>query len=391
MRATPKRILFITDFYQEEMLLGVVDYARERGWELIANMRFHGMFPMETQADGLLVTGYGLRVQKWLRNWRETPMVHLGIAPPELPIPWVDVDHEATGRAGARHLMGLGQMSHAYYTLGYMPETRRIRDAFEAELKKASLKPIRLDFTEENGSFYSVSREERLEWLARRLKEQKMPLAVMTCDDRRSLELIAACEIAGLRVPEDVSILGCENRAVEVMMSPVALSSVNLNRHLAGWKAAELLDRMMSGGGPIPQSVTVPPKEVVGRASTATFVTESAGINRAVICIRSQFSRPIKLEELARVAGMSERHFRAEFVRLVGHGPREELLRVRMACAARLLRDTDLKLEAVASESGLGSAKKLCEFFGRFYGMTPHRWRMQSGKGKPSEPVASLA
>jgi hypothetical protein len=62
------------------------------------------MFPIEKEADGLLVTGYGPRVQKWLGglagNADGTSRNHAG----GLPVPWVDVDHEATGRAGARHL-----------------------------------------------------------------------------------------------------------------------------------------------------------------------------------------------------------------------------------------------------------------------------------------------
>ncbi len=388
--STSKRILYITDFYEHESLLGVVEYARRKNWELIANMRFHGQFPSETEADGILVTGYGPRVQRWLEDWRDTPTIHLGEAPPALSFPWVDVDFAAAGRLGARHLLELGQVHHAFYALSTNSDTIRIRTAFEAELKKSGLKPIRIDFTNEHQEGApDIPREERLNRLAAKLKEQPMPLAVMTCDDRRSLELIAACEIAGLRVPEDVSILGCENRQVELEMSPVSLSSVDLNRKLVGRKAAELLDHLMAGAERSPAHVTVPPRGVVGRASTATFATGNPGITRSVIHLRDHFAQPVKLAELAKMAGMSERYFREEFKRLVGHSPREEILRSRMASAACLLRDTDFKLDAIAVESGLGSAKKLCEFFGRIHGMTPHRWRLQAHQGKLQETAGA--
>ncbi len=383
---TSKRILFITDFYEHESLLGVVEYAKRRNWELIANMRFHGQFPSETEADGILVTGYSQRVQRWLEDWRGTPTIHIGEAPPALPLPWVDVDFTAAGRVGARHLMELGQVHHAFYALSTHSDTVRIRASFEEELRKSGLKPIRIDFTgEHEGSALDIPREERLNRLAAKLKSQPMPLAVMTCDDRRSLELIAACEIAGLRVPEDVSILGCENRQVEIEMSPVSLSSVDLNRRLVGRKAAELLDQLMNGGEAPAENLTVPPRAVVGRASTSTFATGNPGITRSIIHLRDHFAKPVKLADLAKMAGMSERYFREEFKRLVGHSPREEILRSRMASAACLLRDTDFKLEAIAAESGLGSAKKLCEFFGRIHGMTPHRWRLQAHQGKLPE------
>ena len=43
--------------------------------------------------------------------------------------------------------------------------------------------------------------------------------------------------------------------------------------------------------------------------------------------------------------------------------------------AATLLRDTDLKLESIAWESGLGNATNLCRLFKKRYGRTPGAWR----------------
>jgi LacI family transcriptional regulator len=373
-----RRVLFITDFYQEEVLLGVVDYARHCKWELITNMRFHGMLPSETEADGILVTGTGERVQQWMSNWQGTHSVHMGMAPAALPLPWVDVDYAAAGRAGARHLMELGHLNYASYSLVTGVDGLLAREAYEAELEATGRSAQRLDFEAVYGSqALDIPRDQRLSWLASKLLEMKRPLAVMTDDDRRSLELVAACEMAGLRIPEDVSILGCENRIVEVSMSPVPLSSVDLNWRQLGRRSAELLDRLMERKGP-PENIRVPPLGVVARASTATFVTDSPEITRALLHIRQNSSQPLRMIDLARTAGMSQRQFRADFKRLVGHSPRTEIHRARLAAASRMLRDTELKLDAIAFESGLGNAKKLCEVFAEDYGMTPTAWRQQA-------------
>ena len=359
-------------------MLGIVDHARHLNWELITNMRFHGKLPTETKADGLLVTAYSERVQDWMRQWQGTPAVHLGMSPPELPLPWVDVDYAAAAVAAARHLMDLGHLNYAYYTLQNVAESLRTRSAFIEEIEAADRSVSVFDFESVHGKdAVDIPREERLRWLASRLSGAKKPLAVMVDDDRRSLELVAACEMAGLRIPEDVSILGCENRNVEVRMSKVPLSSVDMNWRLAGRKAAQLLEQLMDGGNG-PADVQVPPLGVVARASTATFITESAEITAALLHIRENSAQPLKLSQLARAAGMSERQFRSEFKRLVGHSPRAEIRRARMVLATRLLRDTDLKLDAIAFESGMGNAKKLCEAFAEDHGMTPTAWRVQS-------------
>lgn len=349
-----RRVLYITDFHVEERLLGAVEVARERNWELISNMRFHGIAPSETQADGLLIASSGKRTREWLALWKGTPAVHLGMHSQAPAIPWVDCDHTTVGRLGAEHLLGLGKVHHAFYSLSDCPETRIIREAFEIQLKSAGLDCTHLDF---EANSMVIPRDLRIEWLARRLQELPGPLAVMTDDDRRSLEIVAACETAGLRIPEDVAILGCENRAVEVRLSPVPLSSVDLNHHLAGKIAAELLDRLMDGEAVTSMAHRVQPVGVIARDSTATFFTGNPSIDRCMMRIRTDYAGPLRLTDLARLAGMSERQFRAEFRRRTGRCPREEIQRVRMEAANRLLRDTDLKLEAVASESGFGSAK----------------------------------
>lgn len=380
-----RRVLYITDFHVEEKLLGAVEIARERNWELISNMRFHGLFPSETEADGLLITCYGERTREWLSLWKRTPAVHLGISPPVTGLPWVDCDHATVGRLGAEHLMGLGKVHHAFYSLLVYPETRIIRDAFENRLQTAGLGCTRLDFEADHESDpMEIPRELRLTWLARRLGSLPRPLAVMTDDDRRSLEIVAACELAGLRIPEDVTVLGCENRAVEVRLSPVPLSSVDLNHRHVGRRAAELLDQLMIGETVHSSGHRVQPAGVAARESTATVFTGNPGIDRCVLRIRTEYAGPLRLTDLARLAGMSERQFRAEFRRLTGHCPRQEIQKVRMEAANRLLRDTDLKLEAVASESGFGSAKKLCEAFGRHHGVSPHRWRLRHREGEGS-------
>jgi LacI family transcriptional regulator len=373
-----RRVLFVTDFYQEEILLGIVDHARHRNWELITNMRFHGMLPSETEADGILVTGYSERVQNWMKRWRSTHSVHLGMAPKDLDIPWVDVDYEQAGRAGARHFLELGHHHFVSYALVTAPDTARMRDAFLEELHKAGRSVTMLDFETIHGEdTLRVPREERLRWLAENLGSLKKPLAVMVDDDRRSLEIVAACDMMGLRIPEDVSILGCENRAVEVSMSRLPLSSIDMNWRLAGRRAAELLDRMMEGETN-PRNIRVKPVGVVGRASTATFITDSPEITRVLLHIRENFAQSLRMTDLARMAGMAERYFRSEFKRLVGHSPRTEIHRARLVTATKLLRDTELKLDAIAFESGLGNAKKLCEVFAEDFGMTPTAWRIQS-------------
>ncbi len=358
--------------------MGIVEHAREAGWELNANMRFHGRFPL-TEADGILATVTHERVRDWLAKRRNCHVVQMISSPFELPYPSVQVDYAAAGKEGARHLMELGHVHFAFYWISQLPDVQEIRGAFETELAAAGRRAHRLDFPAAHPDINTsgISREDRECWLAGELKRLPKPLAVMSDDDRRALELHGACERAGLRVPEDVAIIGCDNVQAHLGMADIPLSSVDVNFKSIGKEAAALLDRMMRGETPKARVIKPAIRGVMARQSTATFVTKSSGITAAVIYLREHFNQRIRLSDLARRAGVSTRVFESEFKRHVGRCCREELQRTRLACAARLLRDTKLKIDAIAVESGFGSGTKLCGPFAKAYGLSPNVWRQR--------------
>lgn len=374
------RILFVTDFYLEGVLAGVVSYAREAGWILDANMRLHGRFPPRQGAAGILATIQTSRVRDWLEKSEGCPIVRILVSKFPLDFPAVEPDYFAAAQAGARHLLSLGHSSFAFYSLSGLGDEQEAREGFSAVMKKSGRDVHFLDFSavNPNRDVFDTVREERHRWLAAQLFRLRKPLAVMADDDRRALELVEACKQANLRVPEDVAILGCDNHWVEQGLSSMPLSSVDMNFRGMGREAAALLDRMMSGCAPAHSITKVPPLGVVARQSTSTFVTDSPGITAAVVYLREHFREPLRLADLARRARMSERVFEKEFKKRLGRPPRDELRRARTAYAAKLLRDTDLKLEAIAAESGFGSAAKLCVHFAREYHSTPKGWRASS-------------
>ena len=374
------RVLFVTDFYLENLLAGIVDYAREAGWTLDANMRLHGRFPPTEEAAGILATIQSARVRNWLRSQTGIPIVRMMVSGFDTPYPAVEADYAAAGRAGARHLLELGYVYFAFYSLFIMRDASEAQEGFMAELaaagRQAHVMNLMAAFPKRDS--YDIVREERCRWLATELKNQPRPLAIMCDDDRRALELVLACDLAGLRVPEDVAVLGCDNHWVEQGLSPISLSTVDMNFKGIGWKAASILDQRMQGGPPPPSIIRVPPIGVVGRGSTATFITDSTAVTAAVTYLREHFQEPLRLSMLAERVGTSERLLESEFKRRVGRPPREELRRIRLACVTRLLRDSDLKLAAIAAESGFGSAAKLCEAFSKEYHLTPMAWRRKA-------------
>lgn len=101
----------------------------------------------------------------------------------------------------------------------------------------------------------------------------------------------------------------------------------------------------------------------------------SQGVFKAIQKIRTEYSRPLTVPALARECGLSERSLHRLYRSVTGNTVGKDLMARRIEVAAAMLRDEDVKLEPVAIESGLGTAKNLCRLFKVHLGVTPGQWK----------------
>ncbi|MDH3982281.1 MAG: substrate-binding domain-containing protein, partial [Kiritimatiellaceae bacterium] len=73
------------------------------------------------------------------------------------------------------------------------------------------------------------------------------PVGVLATEDPMGRIVIDASIDAGLRVPEDVSVLGVNNDAFACEMLHPQMSSIELGAERVGWQAAQMLEQLMRG------------------------------------------------------------------------------------------------------------------------------------------------
>jgi transcriptional regulator GlxA family with amidase domain len=100
--------------------------------------------------------------------------------------------------------------------------------------------------------------------------------------------------------------------------------------------------------------------------------------------------QPLEVETLARHAGVSPRTFARRFREETGTTPLQWLLGRRVLEARRLLEETDLSVEAVAGQTGFGTAASLREHFRRATATTPTAYR-RSFRPRPDPASAPQA
>ena len=81
--------------------------------------------------------------------------------------------------------------------------------------------------------------------LASWIKSLPHPLALMACDDTQGNKIMEVCRVLGIKIPEEIAVLGVDNDEIICSLSDPPLSSVNLNIVKGGYEAAQLIERLM--------------------------------------------------------------------------------------------------------------------------------------------------
>jgi transcriptional regulator GlxA family with amidase domain len=156
----------------------------------------------------------------------------------------------------------------------------------------------------------------------------------------------------------------------QILTSAGAAAGIDLCLHLIGrdFGAAVAADAA--------RAAVVPLTREAGQAQYVKDDTLGAtSLTAALRWIDAHAAEPITVADIAAAASVSTRTLNRRFLAELKLPPTRWLIRARVRIAQRLLETTDLGVDQVAHESGLGSASNLREHFTRVVGTTPGRYR----------------
>jgi LacI family transcriptional regulator len=225
---------------------------------------------------------------------------------------------------------------------------------------------------------WRVERARMAGWL-RRLP---LPTGIMACNDDRAQNVGEACKVAGLRVPDDIGIIGADDDELVCELAQPPLSSVAVNFERAGFEAARLLDEMMRDPRRSrTNDIVVEPTAVVPRQSTDVLFIDDMAVSRAVRFIRQGARRALSVDEVAQAAGLSRRMLERRFRAVVGRPVLREIRRVRVESICRMLRETAMSVSDIAFASGFTGVEHFARYFRQERRMTPLGYRRAQGLG----------
>jgi len=380
-----KTILYFQDsgtYQDRQKQIGVASHASSHGWNMQTaapartSSETHRLLQL-WNPDGVIVNDASARNRDAIRACLGRPMVLFSSLAAKTGDRAVNIhtDCDRIADVAIRELLSIRSESFAYVNHAEpdvswnIQRRERFRDILDSQGRAlAEFQPLA------NASARSLS--VMAKWLAGLPK----PASVFAANDKVAVQVIAACRLAALSVPDDIAVIGVDNDPDLCESSQPTLSSIGFDYCAAGRLAAETLDRLMSHPKKRIAPVLYSPSGVVPRASTRRLTYANAAVRNTLELIRQKACEGLGAKEaLAAIPG-SRRMAEIRFRELVGHSALEEIRAVRLAEAKRLLAVPSLSVDDVAHRAGYSTLAAFTTFFKSMTGSTPSHWR----KTRPS-------
>jgi LacI family transcriptional regulator len=198
---------------------------------------------------------------------------------------------------------------------------------------------------------------------------------VLAGSDLVSPDVLDAATRAGLRIPEDVAVIGVDNDPIITELGLIPLTSVDTARERVGYEAAALLDRLINGERAPRNPILVEPAGVLTRRSTEMLAVADPDLIKAIRFIQDNFRKPITVADVAATSFLSRRMLQDRFLQALGHGMLDEITRQRLEFCKHLLTQTTHKISSIATMAGFGDLNRMGKAFKRKLGTTPREYR----------------
>ena len=338
----------------EDVYRGVCRYAHRHGWRIDASLRFsRGPVTAPTaRPDGVIVFTLSTPgLEEAVKTLRDAgiPIVDTEAYADRYGAARVLGDDSRVGELAAAHLAATNPVRlYAVFHSAEGPVARTRRDAFLRQAEAAGVPATVL----KTGAFHvrDLVREGHA--------------GLYAASETLAVEALRECLESGVRVPEDLAILSGDDFGTICGNTPVPLSSVDLAMEEKGWRAAELLHRLMRGEPRPSKPVIVPPAGIIERESTRLARSGDDRLDGLIRHIRDHCHRRIGLDELCEEYGMPLRTAQHLLKTRLATTPGKLLREFRLKAAARLEKGGDLKKESIAravgysGRSGLSRARR---------------------------------
>ena len=383
-----KRVLVLVESslaYGRKVAGGIARYVQEHGhWSV--HIEDRGIFEIPPlmldgwDGDGIITRTASRSLRSILKKCH-CPIVELLGDGKQMPIE-VLPNEETMSELCIDHFLERGFKTLGFYSFGQSWWIDCRRELFLQAAEKKHFTPFWLSERTEDESVPLPIWEKKYEdSLIAWLKTLPHQTGILAVSDSQAMRVMQACQKIGLKIPEEIAILGIDNDTHLCNLMTPPLSSLDQNAALVGYEASRLLDLKMDRRKNLPTlPLLIPPLRVVTRRSTDVMAISHPDIAAAMHYIHEFATQGISVGDIVKEVNLSRSTLIRLFQKTLGRSPKEEISRVCLNHAEFLLIHTDIPISKVARQSGYHSLEYFTSMFSRQTGLSPMKFRQKYRK-----------
>ncbi len=372
--------------YHQEVFAGAMDYARECGdWDCVIGPFPERLLRVRTGSrhyDGILARA--TRPMAAAARAAKIPLVNVWYSSPVADqVTTLAPDLKESGRLAAQHLLARGFRRFAFVGIERRDRSgKNLLAGFSGALREARLPLLTVrvptGFAERVSVWEGFSRAMEA-WIPR----QRLPVGIFC--DHDLLARYVANELLrhGVSIPHEAGLVGVGNEELVCLHPDPSLTTIDNGYRRIGYRAAQLLDRMIDGERGGPRLALLPPQELVSRGSTDSLVVEDRLVSEALRFIGNRCQDGVRVGQVASAVHVSRRTLERRFRSVLGLSVARQISLQRVERAKRLLVEADHLGKQVARACGFPSAEQMWVTFKRITGLSPTAYRRRYAKQGP--------
>jgi LacI family transcriptional regulator len=393
-----RRVALIYDgrsMYDLKVIMGVATYLQEQDYHSIyleenalGGQRL--LDPRTWEGDGIIADFDDPNIAKLVVESR-LPAVSFGGGfgwrPESAPAPYIHANNKAIARLAADHLLECGFKNFAFVGYARTPTNGWSEEREDEFVQHVAGRGYLCAVFRGQHVFHGHHKSTR-DWvpmqrmLGEWLSKLPRPLGVMAANDNRGRQVLEACRAYGLKVPDEIAVIGVDNDELLCRLSTPPLSSVEQGAWKLGYAAAALLDQIMDGRKPRQRNVVIDPTGIVTRRSTDVLAIDDLKVRQAMSFIREHACVGIKVNHVVAAVSISRSGLEKRFASVLGFTVRSAIRRSQLESVRRLILETEMPLKQVAAASGFKSVQHMTSVFTGAIGQTPAKYRRAESPAK---------
>ena len=359
--------------HHSEIYAGCQRFANEAKW--ITSIIPNSPKVLETGSYDGIIARVGTNFNKMAEH-KKIPLVNVWQNSPVKKVTSVFSNSYEAGTIAAEHLLGRGLRRFGF--LGFKRDKADFQqlDGYMETLKSTGYQSSIFKFNRSVIEGNAEGWEKFIFQLKNWVKGLQPPVGIHATSDINCRYLIEICKSLELKIPHDLAIVGSGNEPLICNSPYPSITSIDKNFEEVGYQAAKLLDEMMISGKSSKVAKYCQPQGVVPRQSTDSYASDHPKVALALRYIAESANRRIKVNDVANAVATNRRTLERKFREFTGRTISQEISRMRIERAKRLMMESDLSFKELSAELGYRNSDHFYKSFLRAEGQTPSSFRI---------------